>query len=504
MGAAERDILEAADVVCCTCSAAGDNRVSSLRFRQCLIDEATQATEPECIIPVVLGAKHLVLVGDHCQLGPVVMCKEAAKAGLGQSLFERMVMLQVRPIRLEVQYRMHPCLSKFPSNTFYEGALQNGISASERAHASADFPWPNADRPMFFYTSLGSEEVSGSGTSFLNRSEAANVEKLVTRFLLAGVAPEQVGVITPYEGQRAYIVAHMQRNGSLRQQLYAKVEVASVDAFQGREKDFIILSCVRSNERQGIGFLSDPRRLNVALTRARYGLVVLGNPKSLSKQPLWNDFLVHFKEQDALVEGPLSALKRSHVQFARTRFDRRPARPIECIGAGARPLGTRHRPLPLVGVGDGSPLTLSSSTQPGLTDGIGHSFSQLDSYHAQQDSCGYASQGESYKQSLFSFDSQSADGFAYESQAPYKAQQHAIGASHRKQPLSQGEDTRAVSQDSAADSSYLHSTSSSDNANQYDVWGAHLPAHAYHSDTRLGYDSQPGGVNLHRQNSSAS
>merc|ERR1712070_977010 len=270
MGAAERDILEAADVVCCTCSAAGDNRVSSLRFRQCLIDEATQATEPECIIPVVLGAKHLVLVGDHCQLGPVVMCKEAAKAGLGQSLFERMVMLQVRPIRLEVQYRMHPCLSKFPSNTFYEGALQNGITASERANLAFDFPWPDADRPMFFYTSFGAEEVSGGGTSFLNRTEAANVEKLVTRFLSSGVAPEQIGVITPYEGQRAYIVAHMQRNGSLRQELYAEVEVASVDAFQGREKDFIILSCVRSNERQGIGFLSDPRRLNVALTRGRY------------------------------------------------------------------------------------------------------------------------------------------------------------------------------------------------------------------------------------------
>jgi len=95
--------------------------------------------------------------------------------------------------------------------------------------------------------------------------------------------PAQIGVITPYEGQRAYLVNYMQRNGSLRTQLYKEIEVASVDSFQGREKDYIILSCVRSNEHQGIGFLNDPRRLNVALTRARYGLVILGNPKVLSK-----------------------------------------------------------------------------------------------------------------------------------------------------------------------------------------------------------------------------
>ena len=138
---------------------------------------------------------------------------------------------------------------------------------------------------MFFYCSMGQEEVSASGTSYLNRTEAANVEKLVTRFLSSGTLPEQIGVVTPYEGQRAYLVSYMQRNGALRQQLYADIEVASVDAFQGREKDYIILSCVRSNDRQGIGFLADPRRLNVALTRARYGLVVLGNPKVLSKLP---------------------------------------------------------------------------------------------------------------------------------------------------------------------------------------------------------------------------
>ncbi|OIW10868.1 hypothetical protein TanjilG_27814 [Lupinus angustifolius] len=265
--ATEREISQSADVICCTCVGAGDPRLSNFRFRQVLIDESTQATEPECLIPLVLGAKQAVLVGDHCQLGPVIMCKKAARAGLAQSLFERLVLLGVKPIRLQ----------------------------------------------------MGQEEISASGTSYLNRTEAANVEKIVTTFLKSGVVPSQIGVITPYEGQRAYIVNHMSRNGSLRQQLYKEIEVASVDSFQGREKDYIILSCVRSNEHQGIGFLNDPRRLNVALTRARYGIVVLGNPKVLSKQPLWNGLLTHYKEYECLVEGPLNNLKQSMVQFQKPK-----------------------------------------------------------------------------------------------------------------------------------------------------------------------------------------
>nr|POF21211.1 regulator of nonsense transcripts 1 like [Quercus suber] len=139
--------------------------------------------------------------------------------------------------------------------------------------------------------------LSASRTSYLNRTEAANVEKIVTTFLRSGVVPSQIGVITPYEGQRAYIVNYMSRNGALRQQLYKEIEVASVDSFQGREKDYIILSCVRSNEHQGIGFLNDPRRLN----------------------PLWNSLLTHYKEHECLVEGPLNNLKQSMVQFQKPK-----------------------------------------------------------------------------------------------------------------------------------------------------------------------------------------
>lgn len=167
-------LLEAADVICCTCVGAGDPRLARLKFHSILIDESMQATEPECMVPVcilhyyvlfdlvcailrsmdllgslcalllilvnlmanvcfqvVLGAKQVILVGDHCQLGPVVMCKKASRAGLSQSLFERLVVLGIRPFRLTVQYRMHPQLAQFPSNFFYEGSLQNGVADGE-------------------------------------------------------------------------------------------------------------------------------------------------------------------------------------------------------------------------------------------------------------------------------------------------------------------------------------------------------------------------------------
>jgi regulator of nonsense transcripts 1 len=324
--AAEREILNNADVVCCTCVGAGDPRLSKMKFRNVLIDESTQSAEPECMIPLVLGCKQVVLVGDHKQLGPVIMNKKAAKAGLNQSLFERLVKLNLTPMRLSVQYRMHPCLSEFPSNMFYEGSLQNGVTQTERLRKDVDFPWPDVEMPMMFWSNLGNEEISASGTSYLNRTEASNVEKIVTRFFKAGVKPSDIGVITPYEGQRSYIVSTMQNTGTFKKESYKEVEVASVDAFQGREKDFIVLSCVRSNDNQGIGFLSDPRRLNVALTRAKYGLVIIGNPKVLSKHELWHHLLVHFKDRKCLVEGPLTNLQTSLLQFSRPKTAFRPPR----------------------------------------------------------------------------------------------------------------------------------------------------------------------------------
>ncbi|EGW31946.1 ATP-dependent helicase NAM7 [Spathaspora passalidarum NRRL Y-27907] len=338
----ESKLLDKCDIVCCTCVGAADKRLSQFKFRTVLIDESTQASEPEVLIPIVKGAKQVILVGDHQQLGPVILDRKAADAGLKQSLFERLVFLGHVPIRLEVQYRMHPCLSDFPSNMFYEGSLQNGVTSDDRLIEDATFPWPMVDTPMMFWANYGREELSSSGNSFLNRVEAMNVEKIITRLFKDGVTPDQIGVITPYEGQRAYLVQFMSMNSTLldKRDQYLDVEITSVDAFQGREKDFIILSCVRANDAQSIGFLSDPRRLNVALTRAKYGLIVLGNPRALCRNRLWNCLLVHFREKGCLVDGPLDNLQLSMVQLNNTvtsanKYSHRPGKQVPKFGTAS-------------------------------------------------------------------------------------------------------------------------------------------------------------------------
>ena len=312
----ERKILEEADVICCTCVGAGDPRLNKMKFETVVIDEATQATEPESLIPLVLGCKRAVLIGDHEQLPPVIMSKQVAKAGLTVSLFERLVKNGFKPSMLQIQYRMHPGLSEFPSNMFYEGNLQNGVNKLNRL-ACQSFPWPNPDLPMFFFNCQGQEEMSGTGLSYLNRAEASVVDKIVVSLIKAGVEAEQIGIITPYEGQRAFVTSHMMN--SINREHLNKIEIASVDSFQGREKDYIILTCVRSNEKQGIGFLKDPRRLNVAITRAKYGLMIIGNPRVLSKNTLWYHLISHFKSKDLLVEGPLNNLKPSQITLVKPK-----------------------------------------------------------------------------------------------------------------------------------------------------------------------------------------
>jgi regulator of nonsense transcripts 1 len=315
----EKEILSAADVICCTCVGAGDPRLKEIRFRQLLIDESTQSMEAECLIPIVMGVKQLVLVGDHCQLGPVVLDKKAARAGLDKSLFDRLLLLGHRPQMLKVQYRMHPTIAQWPSNTFYDGMLQNGVEINERVLNDVELPWLDPENPLFFMCCDGHEEMASSGTSYLNRAEATLVEKIATLMMKGGVEPREIGMITPYQGQRAQIITHMTNYGSMKSGLYEEIEVASVDSFQGREKDFIILSCVRSNENQGIGFLRDPRRLNVALTRARYGVIIIGNARLLSKNPLWNNLLHHLQERDGLMDSSFPRLSLSNLRLPQLR-----------------------------------------------------------------------------------------------------------------------------------------------------------------------------------------
>lgn len=320
--ALESKVIKNSEVVCCTCTTAGSSQFRNARFRALLIDEATQATEPECLIPFVTGIKQAIIVGDHQQLGPVIVSKAAAKAGFGQSMFERLIVRGIKPYRLQVQYRMHPSLSEFPSNMFYEGSLQNGVTALERTRPTVTFPFPVAGVPYMFHCNFGPEELGSNGTSYLNRTEASSVESIATEFLKQGVPPSQIGIITPYNEQRLFLMEHMCMNGPLEAEKYSAIQIESVDAFQGREKDYIILSCVRSNERQGIGFLNDPRRLNVAITRAKYGLIIVGNPRVLAQDSLWYTLIEDAQKQGVLVQGPIYRLKQVTETFSKPKRHR--------------------------------------------------------------------------------------------------------------------------------------------------------------------------------------
>ncbi|RNF10537.1 regulator of nonsense transcripts 1 isoform X2 [Trypanosoma conorhini] len=315
----EEALLGSADVICCTCIGAADRRLGKMRFQYVLIDEATQATEPEALVPLVRGAKQVFLVGDHCQLRPVVFSLPAEKAGLRRSLFERLLLTGHRAVRLEVQYRMHPSLSLFPSGQFYEGTLQNGVTAAQR-DASRVFPWPDPTNPIFFYNTTGSEELGENGSSYLNRAEGALTERIITKLIRDGkVKPEDIGVITPYRSQCRFVTNYLARCGPLPREVYERVEVSSVDAFQGREKEFIILSCVRSNRRQGIGFVVDWRRLNVSITRAKRGLFIMGNVQLLSRYPAWHALIAHLMELALVVDGPIEELVPSMVVLHKPR-----------------------------------------------------------------------------------------------------------------------------------------------------------------------------------------
>ena len=278
------DILDKAQVICCTCIGSGNEILDGRRFPQVLIDESTQATEPAALVPLVRGARQVVLVGDHKQLPPTVLSFRAEENGLKRSLFERLIDLGIEPLLLTTQYRMHPAISKFPNQQFYSNKLIDGVNSEERP-APAGLLWPDWENPVAFVPINGGETVSPDGTSRENPLEVSWVLKILEDLLEAGeLTQKDIGIITPYAGQVRAI-----RN-SMSEQL-DDVEVRTVDGYQGREKEVIIFSCVRSNPEKNVGFLSESRRLNVALTRAKRGLIVIGDPDTLRSDKNWKAWL---------------------------------------------------------------------------------------------------------------------------------------------------------------------------------------------------------------------
>ncbi len=285
------DILDRAQVLCCTCIGSGHEILDGRKFPRVLIDEATQATEPATLVPLVRGARQVVLIGDHRQLPPTVISRRAEKGGLDRSLFERLIDMGISPSILTTQYRMHPAISEFPNTQFYDGVLEDGVEASDR-ETPGGILWPDWDVPLLFLPVDGDEVLSPDGASKENPVEASWVVKILMDLVdSGGFSTSQVGIVTPYAGQVRSI-------RDILPEQFQSVEVRTVDGYQGREKDVIIFSCVRSNIDGNVGFLSDRRRLNVALTRSRRGLIVIGNPDTLSHDEDWNDWLEHIRSRN--------------------------------------------------------------------------------------------------------------------------------------------------------------------------------------------------------------
>jgi len=271
--------LKRAQIICCTCIGSGGDILDAMTFDRVLVDEATQATEPAVLVPLTRGCRQLVLVGDHCQLPPTVLSTRAEEEGHGVPLFSRMVACGVPPFMLDTQYRMHPCIAMFPSDLFYGGKLLNGVSAPER-RPLAGFPWPREEFPVAFVPVKGVE--MDDGVSKMNEAEAAAACDAVAALLAGGQCRvSDIAVVTPYAAQ-ARLIRRMTRR--LTQNTGPPyIEVSSVDGFQGREKEAVVFSAVRSNDYGAIGFTSDWRRVNVSFTRARRALIVIGNDATLRR-----------------------------------------------------------------------------------------------------------------------------------------------------------------------------------------------------------------------------
>lgn len=299
------EIMERARVVCATNSTCGSEIVRQQNFDSVIVDEATQATEPSSLIPLARGGR-FYLAGDHKQLPPTVLSREAEERGLGLSLFQRLLQLHGDGVKalLTIQYRMHREIMAFPNDQFYRGLLH--AHASVAAHtldplltaspgSNLSLPWPGllaGDKPLVWIALTGPEKQRAGSTSRHNDREAAVAAMLARELIQSGLPPSELGIITPYDDQAQLL----RQAGSWPRGL----EIKTVDGFQGREKEAVIISFVRSNDAGNLGFLLDLRRLNVALTRARRKLILVGDPTTLSHDPVYAELVQACRQRQCL------------------------------------------------------------------------------------------------------------------------------------------------------------------------------------------------------------
>ena len=305
-----RAALRSAAIVVCTCSACGDSFMSVLRFNNVVIDEAGQAIEPECLLPIRLGASRVVLVGDSKQLGPVISAQRALARGAGLSMFSRLEAVGIPSVLLDIQHRMHPSISAFMSQEFYGGNVADGPKVRvEREDVT--FPWPDRAHPFFFRhvrdASRPEQHGGRRGTSTYNQLEADAVVECVVALLDGGVLAREIGVIAMYDAQKTLLRTQLLERG---------VQVDNVDAFQGEERPFMVVSLTRSNDIGRLGHVKDPTRINVSLTRAQHGLIVVGDAVTCSSCPVWAN-LITYLGNNVVSGATLGELKPFDSKVAR-------------------------------------------------------------------------------------------------------------------------------------------------------------------------------------------
>jgi ATP-dependent RNA/DNA helicase IGHMBP2 len=282
-----REILAQSDVVLVTHGGIA-KPILKKPFDLLIMDEASQATEPLSWVPIT-QAKKVVFAGDPLQLPPTIYSDDAKKRGLGVTLFERLqkILPEKGKTLLRIQYRMHETIMGFSSQQFYDGKLE--ADESVRLHTAAELPDvkdnPLLNDPLVYIDTAGTgyeERWNELLESRENEGEAKLALQLYDQLRESGVAAKSIGILAPYVAQ-VRLLKSMNKDRS--------VEIGSVDGFQGREKEVIILSLVRSNEQGEVGFLDDIRRMNVAMTRARRLLIVLGDSATLSRHPFYLQFI---------------------------------------------------------------------------------------------------------------------------------------------------------------------------------------------------------------------
>ena len=306
----QQEILDGAHVICATLSGSGHEMFQNLNieFETVIIDEAAQSIELSALIPLKYGCSKCIMVGDPKQLPPTVFSREAARFQYEQSLFVRMQANHPHDVHLlDTQYRMHPEISLFPSKAFYDGRLLDGPSmARQRVR-----PWHQSSilGPYRFFDVQGFHQSAPQGHSLINLAEIDVALKLYNRLITDCKGYDfdgRIGIITPYKSQLRELRSRFARKYG--DSILASVDFNTTDAFQGRESEIILFSCVRASLNQGVGFLSDIRRMNVGITRAKSSLWVLGNSMSLMRGEYWGRLIEDAKRRGRYTSGDLNAL----------------------------------------------------------------------------------------------------------------------------------------------------------------------------------------------------